>query len=179
MRASVKHHVYIDADKWFTDTISQKRIRVFYSVKDIKMRTLTLLNWLCDEPSQVHIRMDGDEDAIFSLNQAYRGRSKSTDVLSFPSAAEDRMAAHQEKAPYPLGNILLCVPVCFRQCQRRPDRLAKELEKMIIHGLVHLKGFDHERGSEAESVMKTLERSLAKNLISIQGEPDWLSLEAR
>jgi probable rRNA maturation factor len=82
------------------------------------------------------IRLAG-EDEVRTLNRTYRGKDRATDVLSFPLA---------EKLPGGLyaGDILICMPVAEEQARQHGHSLAREVLLLAIHGLLHLKGLDHE-----------------------------------
>jgi probable rRNA maturation factor len=82
------------------------------------------------------IRLAG-EDEVRALNRTYRGKDRATDVLSFPVG---------EKLPGGLyaGDVLLCVPVAEEQARQHRHSLARDLLLLTIHGLLHLKGLDHE-----------------------------------
>jgi probable rRNA maturation factor len=72
------------------------------------------------------------------LNRKYRNIDHATDVLSFPLG---------EKLPGGLyaGDVLICVPIAEKQARQNSQSLEKELLLLMIHGLLHLKGLDHER----------------------------------
>ena len=80
------------------------------------------------------------------------------------------------KAYYHIWCQKICLPVCLAQSKKAKITMSKELEKMIVHGLVHLKGFDHERGDSAWKVMNNLETVLQKELINILKTPTWCSV---
>ena len=82
------------------------------------------------------IRLAG-ADEVRVLNNTYRGKNVATDVLSFP---------HGEKLPDGLyaGDVLVCVPVAEEQARRHGHSPAREMLLLTIHGLLHLKGLDHE-----------------------------------
>jgi probable rRNA maturation factor len=82
------------------------------------------------------IRLAGEAE-VRALNREYRGRDRATDVLSFPLG---------ERLPGGLyaGDILICVPVAADQARRHSQSLERELLLLMIHGLLHLKGLDHE-----------------------------------
>ena len=87
-----------------------------------------------------------DTRTIVDLNRRFLKRRGATDVLSFP--AEGLGAEGRDH----LGDIIICVPQAFRQCYRETLGLETELHDLIIHGFLHLAGFDHGRGIEAEEV---------------------------
>lgn len=76
------------------------------------------------------------DSAIRRLNRQFRGIDKATDVLSFPAAGE----AFPEIA----GDIAICVAAARRQAQEQGHSLADEVKVLILHGLLHLAGYDHE-----------------------------------
>lgn len=84
------------------------------------------------------------ERAIQTLNRKFMKKDKPTDVLSFPLG---------EKAPdgkFYLGDIVIAVPVAFRQAKAKGHSLDRELRLLAIHGFLHLLGYDHFAGIEEE-----------------------------
>lgn len=84
------------------------------------------------------------ERAIQTLNRKFMKKNKPTDVLSFPLG---------EKAPdgkFYLGDIVIAVPVAFRQAKAKGHSLDRELRLLAIHGFLHLLGYDHFAGIEEE-----------------------------
>ncbi|MGZ5154765.1 MAG: rRNA maturation RNase YbeY [Burkholderiales bacterium] len=74
--------------------------------------------------------------AIRRLNRQFRGKNKATDVLSFPASA-----------PGPLkiaGDLAISVPTALRQADERGHSLGVEIKVLMLHGLLHLAGYDHE-----------------------------------
>lgn len=84
---------------------------------------------------------------IAALNARYRGHAKATDVLSFPPPAAVR------KATGFVGEIVICGPVLRRQAREHAHSPAQELRVLLVHGLLHLLGYDHERGPVAARAM--------------------------
>lgn len=84
------------------------------------------------------------ERAIQTLNRKFLKKDKPTDVLSFPLG---------EKAPdgkFYLGDIVISVPVAFRQAREKGHSLDREMRLLAIHGFLHLLGYDHFEGIEEE-----------------------------
>ena len=86
-----------------------------------------------------------DDETVAELNQRYLGREGPTDVLSFP--AIDPNAAHDfalppGQPPY-LGDILIALPYTRRQAERLGRPLEDELALLVVHGVLHLLGYDH------------------------------------
>lgn len=95
-----------------------------------------------------------------TLNRAWRGRDRATDVLSFP-LREGRFLHIQ---PHMLGDIVISVPAAARQADEAGHSLTVELERLLVHGLVHLLGYDHELGLKEARRMERKERQLLKRL---------------
>jgi probable rRNA maturation factor len=93
-----------------------------------------------------------DDGEMRNLNRNYRGMYKSTDVLAFPMN-EGRFAAIN---PELLGDIVISVPQARRQAETHGHSIERELSILLIHGLLHLFGYDHQNDEE-ESAMKELE----------------------
>lgn len=94
------------------------------------------------------------------LNQDYRGIPKETDVLSFPM--EDRsFRPHPPRlAPYLLGDIVISVPKTVAQAQAYSVTFYEELLRLLIHGLLHLVGYDHEKSRYQNAKMMKKEREI-------------------
>lgn len=93
-----------------------------------------------------------DEAEMRNLNRNYRGADKATDVLAFPMN-EGRFAAIN---PDLLGDIVVCVPAARKQAERRDQSLERELSVLLVHGLLHLLGYDHAHEKQ-ERLMRELE----------------------
>ena len=96
-----------------------------------------------------------DDEAIRALNDRYRGRPRPTDVLSF-SLLE---GPHAEQRGAMLGDVVIAVPYAAAQAEARGHGLDEELLRLLIHGVLHLLGFDHEREAEARA-MEARERAI-------------------
>jgi probable rRNA maturation factor len=99
-----------------------------------------------------------DDAALRELNRAWRGKDSATNVLSFP-------AAPQPGPPGPrcLGDIALAFETVQREAEAQRKRLADHVSHLIVHGLLHLLGFDHEADGEAEE-MEALEIEALRRL---------------
>jgi probable rRNA maturation factor len=94
---------------------------------------------------------------IKRLNKLYRNKDKPTDVLSFPigEKVEDWLI---------LGDIVISVDTAKRQAQELGHSLEEELKRLLVHGLVHLLGYDHELGGEEEKKFFELEEFVLREL---------------
>jgi probable rRNA maturation factor len=90
-----------------------------------------------------------------ALNARWRGRDRPTNVLSFPAAASLR--------PRQLGDLVVCAPVVAREAREQGKALAAHWAHMIVHGTLHLLGFDHVRAADARR-MEGRERALLARL---------------
>lgn len=78
--------------------------------------------------------------AIRTLNRKFMKKDRPTDVLSFP------LGKKGPDGKFYLGDIVIAVPVAFRQARAKGHSLERELKLLAIHGFLHLVGFDHGRG---------------------------------
>jgi probable rRNA maturation factor len=97
------------------------------------------------------------DDAIAALNTAHRRKRGPTDVLSY-SLLE---GAHAAQRGALLGDVVIGVGVAARQAREVGHSLNDELLRLLIHGVLHLLGFDHERPNDARR-MRAKERALWK-----------------
>jgi probable rRNA maturation factor len=98
---------------------------------------------------EVSVLFCGD-GAIRTLNRRYRRVDAPTDVLAFP--AESRGL---------LGDIVISVPYASRQARRRGEAPAREIDRLLLHGLLHLSGYDHETdGGEMNALEQKIRRRL-------------------
>ena len=79
-----------------------------------------------------------------ALNHRFRGINRTTDVLSFPLHT-GRPFPRDPDGVMRLGDIIVSLPTARRQAQRRQVALREELRELIVHGLLHLVGYDHNR----------------------------------
>jgi probable rRNA maturation factor len=113
-----------------------------------------------------------DEDAIAALNQQFLGKSGPTDVLSFPIEDEPGPTGRSpdlggsgpgvspdEGTLTLLGDVVICPSVAARNAVEHEVSLDDEIALLVVHGLLHLLGLDHEKEAEAER-MEALEQQL-------------------
>ncbi|XKH01436.1 rRNA maturation RNase YbeY [Marinobacter nauticus] len=114
------------------------------------------LAWLGDEPSEVTVRIV-DEAESRALNHQYRGKDKPTNVLSFPFEAPAGITV-------PLaGDLVICAPVVEKEAREQHKEPVAHWAHMVVHGMLHLQGYDHIEDEEAE-VMEALEVRLLAQL---------------
>lgn len=98
-----------------------------------------------------------DEDESQELNAEYRGKDKPTNVLSFPADIPEEVGIPL------LGDLVVCAPVVEREAQEQGKTLDAHWAHMLIHGSLHLLGYDHVLDDEAE-VMEALETEIITGL---------------
>ena len=105
-----------------------------------------------------------DDGTMRRVNAEWRGRDRPTNVLSFPAGDMPFVP----DAPWPLGALVLAGGVLQREAEARGVPLADHLAWMVIHGILHLLGYDHERNEAEAEHMEALERAALSRL----GLPD-------
>ena len=112
------------------------------------------------ENTEVSISFVDDEE-MTRLNEGYRGKQGPTDVLSFECDNLDDGFDEgiPENVPYELGDIVIAVDVCDAQAPLYGNTFQQEVEMLLIHGLLHLSGYDHIEDDEAE-IMEAREQVL-------------------
>jgi probable rRNA maturation factor len=99
-----------------------------------------------------------DEEEGRQLNRQYRGQDTATNVLSFPADDGD-VPALPADVPRSLGDIVICGQIVEREAAEQGKAVADHWAHMLVHGSLHLLGYDHEVSEEAEA-METLERQI-------------------
>lgn len=119
--------------------------------------TRTLARFLHEAQAAVKLRGEvtvllTTDAAIRRLNRQFRGKNKATDVLSFPAG---------DSGPFRIaGDLAISVPVAGRQAEERGHSLSIELKVLMLHGLLHLAGYDHE--TDNGTMARTEQRLRAK-----------------
>jgi len=98
---------------------------------------------------ELSVRLVGDAESA-QLNGDYRDKPRPTNVLSFPAGAE-------MPGRVILGDLVICMPVIEREAAAQAKTLEAHLSHIVVHGVLHLLGFDHIEDDEAVT-METLER---------------------
>ena len=101
------------------------------------------------------------DTAMRSLNKRYRGKDRTTDVLSFAF----REGSFPGIQPEMLGDIVISIPEARRQAEVTGITLESEISRLLIHGLLHLLGYDHEQGPAEADRMRRRERLLFKKVM--------------
>jgi len=135
-------------------------LAVQYVVKDAALPTRAAVRkWVrAAQPGEAEVTVrfvDAAEGQ--ALNAQFRGKDYATNVLSFPYARD----------PVLRGDLALCLPVVLREAAEQGKAPEAHFAHLVVHGMLHLQGYEHETGSEAR-IMERLEREILARL----GYPD-------
>lgn len=99
------------------------------------------------------------EDAeVHALNREWRGKDKPTNVLSFPMLDRvELLALAPDGPPELLGDVALALETCAREAAEKGIALEHHAAHLIVHGLLHLAGYDHETGPADAAAMEAIE----------------------
>lgn len=100
------------------------------------------------------------DDAVAELNGRYRGKPLPTNVLSFPAFGGP---APPDAEPLPLGDIIIAYETVMQEARAEDKLVLSHLAHLVVHGILHLVGYDHETDDEAEC-MENLEREILASL---------------
>jgi probable rRNA maturation factor len=104
-------------------------------------RRRTLRRWVLaalERPAEVTLRFVGAREGR-ALNRSFRGRDHATNVLTFVYDGQPSLS----------GDIVLCAPVVNREARSQGKRLVAHYAHLVIHGMLHLQGYDHQRADDA------------------------------
>ena len=130
----------------------------------------TILANVGETSAELGILFVGDQ-RMRGLNRRYRGKDRTTDVLAFAMReavmpdvlrqAQGRPLRHRSDI---LGDVVIAVPTAVRQAKQGRRSLDEELTALLIHGILHLCGYDHERGEKEARRMYRRERMIVRSL---------------
>jgi len=113
-------------------------------------------------PVELSVRLTSDGE-VQALNSTWRGKDKPTNVLSFPQLEPDELGAIAPEGPeLMLGDIVLAHGVCAREAQDKAIRLEEHAAHLVVHGTLHLLGYDHGNDAAAEAMERREVRALAR-----------------
>ncbi|MEY4515675.1 MAG: hypothetical protein RL180_21 [Pseudomonadota bacterium] len=104
--------------------------------------------------TDITIRMV-DEPESQDLNREYRGKDKPTNVLSFPADFPAEMITLMGQQP--LGDLVICLPIVSAEAHAQGKRTEHHLAHLVVHGTLHLLGYDHEPSPADDAHMEGLE----------------------
>jgi probable rRNA maturation factor len=134
--------------------------------------TYQLLQALIETAGQVEKLEEGevsitfvDDNEIQEINKTYRNMDKPTDVLSFPmfEADEVEIQVDDENEPLLLGDIIVSIPRTRSQAEEYEHSFERELGFLVVHGFLHLLGYDHEDETLEKEMFAKQEEILQKH----------------
>lgn len=141
-------------------TPARLSLSVQYAVREASLPTRAeVRKWVrATRPgaAEVTVRFVDAEEGR-ALNAQYRGKDHATNVLTFPYAREPALS----------GDLVLCLPVVLREAAEQGKTASAHFAHLVVHGMLHLQGYDHETGAEAR-IMEQMERDILDRL----GYPD-------
>ena len=151
-------------------TVSTGRIRVAALVVEVqravaaddippsaRFREWATAAWLgAERAAEVVVRVTGEAESR-RLNRDFRGKDRPTNVLSF---ANDPVPGIDEQHA---GDLVICAPVVRREAAEQGKAVDAHWAHMVVHGMLHLQGYDHETDDDAD-VMETLETKILAGL---------------
>ncbi len=112
-----------------------------------------IMTWVRRAAEAAGVTRDGEvsvrivsANEIRTLNRDYRDKDQTTNVLSFPTGEIDGLPANE---PVPLGDIALCAAVVADEAEAQGKAVADHWAHLVVHGTLHLLGFDHQEEDEA------------------------------
>lgn len=115
---------------------------------------------LLGKPGEISIVL-GDDDFVRNLNRDYRHKDKATNVLSFPQT--DFTDKHSLQAPIAFGDVILAYETIKDEAKDQDKPFQSHFTHLVVHGTLHLMGYDHENESEAAE-MEALEVNILKEM---------------
>lgn len=100
------------------------------------------------------------------INRRYRGKNRVTDVLAFPESKIllEKFKVGVAKKVQGLGEVVICLREVKKNAKRFNSSSEKELARVLIHGMLHLLGYDHEKAKEAKKIKEKEDFYLSKTL---------------
>lgn len=113
--------------------------------------------------SRIHLSLSFvDNKIIKEINNRYRGKNKVTDVLSFASPKD--FIGWDAAGEIDLGEIIICYPRAVEQAKTYRESIQEEINRLVVHGILHLLGFDHEISAKADQEMMELQEKILSSL---------------
>jgi probable rRNA maturation factor len=128
-----------------------------FSRRKLKQMAIKVLELVEQDHAELSVALVGNAE-IRKLNAKYRKKNYPTDVLSFP--VEQRLETGERL----LGDVIISIEKAKQQAKERRRTLDNEMATLLIHGVLHLLGYDHERSRKDAQVMGRLEKKIYRAL---------------
>ena len=155
MKSNIAVDVIVNDDKW-TDAVDFDAIKVAEELKDLAFQYVAdngkheLLDM--KKTFQVNVCLSNDEE-VHQLNKQFRGMDKPTNVLSFANIDDDDFWGDLENSDeVSLGDIILAFETLQNEAQIKNISVYAHYCHLLVHGFLHLLGFDHQEDDEAEEM---------------------------
>jgi probable rRNA maturation factor len=149
----IAHEAWLD---WFTPESWQNHI------SSIIIQALSGVKW--KHPAEISVLLT-DDAYTRELNETYRKQAKPTNVLSFPSLTPEELKTLPPKSNQAiiLGDIVLSFETVLKEAEAQNKRFLDHVLHLLVHGTLHLIGYDHETDDEAEE-MESLEAQILQSM---------------
>jgi probable rRNA maturation factor len=137
--------------------IAQRGAGKKLSTRKIKTIALAILELVAEKNAELSLALIGNAE-MHRLNATYRNKDYPTDVLSFP------VEGIMPKETRLLGDVVISVDKAIEQAKTRGYSPEQELVTLLIHGIVHLMGYDHERSAREARAMRRVEKRIYRQL---------------
>ena len=121
-----------------------------------------ILSDVGERSAELGIMLVGDQ-RMRGLNRRYRGKDRTTDVLAFAMRKASTLHALR-LTPDMLGDVVISVPTAWRQAKEARRSLDEELAWLLVHGILHLCGYDHTRSEREARRMHRRERMILRSI---------------
>ncbi len=148
--------ISLQDDSWTAHTTTEALVR------DAIAAAAAVLDRHADENTEVSVALTGD-DQIARLNETYRGKAGSTNVLSFAACEGGMPDVHTEGQATFIGDIVLAYETIVREALEQGKTFENHLCHLVVHGFLHCLGYDHEDDAQARE-MENLERAALERM---------------
>ena len=136
--------------------------RVTFDQAHLDRLARAILSDVGETSAELGILFVGDQ-RMRGFNRQYRGKDRTTDVLAF--AMRESLTPHPSPlTPVMLGDVVIAVPTAARQARQGQRSLDEELTILLVHGILHLCGYDHERSEKDARRMHRRERMILRSI---------------
>ena len=144
--------------------IDNRQSRHKISLKKIKQTVQVILDALDCPDSEISILIV-DDPQIEELNQQYLNRKGPTNVIAFAV----REGEFSDLSPQLLGDVVISTDTAAREAQIASTSMERRFNELLVHGILHLMGYDHETSEDDARVMEDKSRELMKHIRNVEG----------
>jgi probable rRNA maturation factor len=137
--------------------IVSKKAQGTFSRRELRKIALKVLELVKQDQAELSIALVGNAE-IQALNAKFRNKDAPTDVLSFPADVHLNLGVRL------LGDVIISVEKAEQQAKERKRSLHEEMVALLVHGTLHLIGYDHERSRRDARIMARLEKEIYRTL---------------